>query len=56
MTLQNMVQASLWYMQNFKKAFEEAELFTYKTLMLAMSTMDIEEEIERILKITKPIM
>lgn len=35
---------------NFKKAFEEAELFTYKTLMLAMSTMDIEEEIERIFK------
>ena len=33
----------LWYMPNFKKAFEEAELFTYKTLMLAMSTMDIEE-------------
>ncbi len=35
---------------NFKKAFEEAELFTYKNLMLAMSTMDIEEEIERIFK------
>lgn len=35
---------------NFKKAYEEAELFTYKSLMLAMSTMDIEEEIERIFK------
>ncbi len=35
---------------NFKKAYEEAELFTYKKLMLAMSTMDIEEEIERIFK------
>lgn len=35
---------------NFKKAFEEAELFTYKTLMQAMSTMDIEDEIERIFK------
>ncbi len=35
---------------NFKKAYEEAELFTYKNLMLAMSTMDIEEEIERIFK------
>lgn len=35
---------------NFKKAYEEVELFTYRTLMLAMSTMDIEEEIERIFK------
>ena len=35
---------------NFKKAYEEAELYTYRTLMLAMSTMDIEEEVERIFK------
>ncbi len=41
---------------NFKKAYEEAELFTYKNLMLAMSTMDIEEEIERIFKDNQPYM
>jgi len=35
---------------NFKKAYEEAELFTYRKLMLAMSMMDIEDEIERIFK------
>lgn len=35
---------------NFKKAYEEAELYTYRTLMLAMSTMDIEEDVERIFK------
>lgn len=35
---------------NFKKAFEEAELFTYKKMMLAMSVMDIDDEIERIFK------